>query len=142
MSIRETLKHPILLLGTILAAISLGALALGMPVGRVTEIAIYTLYGMGVAVLVSYTGLVPFGAAVFFGVANYATAIGALRWFANEPLSLLFGVVVSTVLALLLGLIVLRRRGLYFSLLTLACSQIAFEIALRWSAVAGGDNGI
>lgn len=137
-----SLRHPAILIAVVLAAVSVAVLLAGIPIGRVTEIAIYTLYGLGVAVLVSYTGLVPFGAAIFFGVANYATAIGALRWFGNELFAVVFGVVVAAVLALVLGLLVLRRRGLYFSLLTLACSQIAFEIALRWTDVTGGDNGI
>ena len=42
----------------------------------------------------------------------------------------------------LIALIILRRRGLYFSLLTLAFSQIAFEIAYKWTDVTGGENGV
>ncbi len=51
-------------------------------------------------------------------------------------------IVFSLLLALVVGAIILRRRGLYFSLLTLACSQIAFEIAFKWTAVTGGENGL
>ena len=40
------------------------------------------------------------------------------------------------------GPIILRRKGLYFSLLTLACSQIAFELAFKWTDVTGGENGL
>ena len=46
------------------------------------------------------------------------------------------------VLAAVIALIILRRRGLYFSLLTLAFSQIAFEIAYKWTDVTGGENGL
>ena len=49
--------------------------AIGAPISLITQIAIYTLYGAGVNLLVGYTGLVPFGASVFFGCASYAVAI-------------------------------------------------------------------
>ena len=45
-------------------------------------------------------------------------------------------------LAAVIALIILRRRGLYFSLLTLAFSQIAFEIAYKWTDLTGGENGL
>ena len=48
----------------------------------------------------------------------------------------------SLLLARSIALIILRRRGLYFSLLTLAFSQIAFEIAFKWTDVTGGENGL
>ncbi|MGE0233194.1 MAG: ATP-binding cassette domain-containing protein, partial [Flavobacteriaceae bacterium] len=61
----------------------------------------------------------------------------------GEPLSaLLAGAASSGLIAIILGPLILRRRGLYFSLLTLAASQIAFEIAFRWTDLTGGDNGL
>ena len=48
----------------------------------------------------------------------------------------------SLLLAAAIALIILRRRGLYFSLLTLAFSQIAFEIAYKWTDLTGGENGL
>ena len=115
---------------------------MGAPIGLITQIAIYTLYGAGVCTLVSYTGLVPFGASVFFGCASYAVAFVMLRGAPNEIVALLFCVAFSLVLAAIIALIILRRRGLYFSLLTLAFSQIAFEIAYKWTDVTGGENGV
>src|SRR5690606_16661085 len=55
---------------------------------------------------------------------------------------LAFSAVFSLALAVTLGAVILRRKGLYFSLLTLACSQIAFEIAYSWTSVTGGENGL
>jgi len=118
------------------------ALLFGAPVSRITEIAIYTLYGAGVAVLIAYTGLVPFGASVFFGLGSYAAALIMLHVSGNEIAGLAGAVLFSVALAFLLGLLVLRRRGLYFSLLTLAASQIAFEVVFRWTALTGGENGL
>ncbi|MCA8201135.1 branched-chain amino acid ABC transporter ATP-binding protein/permease [Burkholderia sp. AU33545] len=135
-------RHPVAVLTTALVLVSLALTATGTPLERATQIAIYTLYGMGVNLLVAYTGLVPFGASVFFGTATYLVAVSLLRVLGNELLALAASVLVTTVLAALIGAIVLRRRGLYFSLLTLACSQIAFEIAFKWTDVTGGENGL
>ncbi|RQS35142.1 branched-chain amino acid ABC transporter ATP-binding protein/permease [Burkholderia sp. Bp8990] len=135
-------RHPVAVLTTALVLVSLALTATGTPLERATQIAIYTLYGMGVNLLVAYTGLVPFGASVFFGTATYLVAVSLLRVLGNELLALAATVIVTTVLAALIGAVVLRRRGLYFSLLTLACSQIAFEIAFKWTDVTGGENGL
>ncbi len=134
--------NPVLLIGAVLAALTLAAPVLGLEMGKVTEIAIYVLYGAGVNLLVGYTGLVPFGASVFFGCATYFVAVPLLAGVGNEIAALAGSVLLSFVLGAALGLLILRRRGLYFSLLTLAASQIAFEIAFKWTAVTGGENGL
>ena len=129
----NALRHPVVLIGLVLVALTLHALAVGSHLSIVTEIVIYVLYGAGLNVMLGYTGLVPFGASVFFGVQ---------RFVGNEVEALVLSVVVSVLMGLALGALVLLRRGLYFSLLTLACSQIAFEVALKWSDVTGGENGL
>ncbi|WID96657.1 branched-chain amino acid ABC transporter ATP-binding protein/permease [Bosea vestrisii] len=142
MSPRTLLTHPALWVGVVLCALTALWLALGAPVGLITQIAIYTLYGMGVNLLVGYTGLVPFGASVFFGCASYAAAFFVLGRMSNDMGGLLLSVLFTLALGLVLGALILRRKGLYFSLLTLACSQIAFEVAFKWTAVTGGENGL
>ena len=140
--VRRLAIHPILLLGVVLAALTFAAPIIGLPLSKITEIAIYTLYGAAVNLLVGYTGLVPFGASVFFGCSTYLVAVALLRGIGNEFVALAACVVFSLLLGLVLGLIILRRRGLYFSLLTLAASQIAFEIAYKWTDLTGGENGL
>jgi branched-chain amino acid transport system ATP-binding protein len=135
--------HPIVVMAVVLIAGTGIALATGMPIHRITQIAIYTLYAVGVNFLIGYLGLVPFGASFFFGCASYALAIlGGSSWGGNELTGIVIALVFSLILALAVGAIILRRRGLYFSLLTLACSQIAFEIAFKWTTVTGGENGL
>ncbi len=141
------LRHPVLWTVLVLSGLSLLWALIGAPISLITQIAIYTLYGAGVCLLVSYTGLVPFGASVFFGCASYAVAFALLRGagnaiLGNEILALAFAVLFSLLLAAVIAAIILRRRGLYFSLLTLAFSQIAFEIAFKWTDVTGGENGL
>ncbi len=142
MTIPPILRHPALVTALTLTALTLLWWVIGAPISLITQIALYTLYGAGVNLLVGYTGLVPFGASVFFGCASYASAFFVLGRYGNDIVSLLFAVVFSTVLALVIGAVILRRKGLYFSLLTLAFSQIAFEIAFKWTAVTGGENGL
>ncbi len=77
------LRHPILWVFIVLVALTLLWQAIGAPVSLITQIAIYTLYGAGVNLLVGYTGLVPFGASVFFGCASYAVAI-SMRGFLRQ----------------------------------------------------------
>ena len=136
------LRHPVLWVLLVLVALTIAWDAIGAPVSLITQIAIYTLYGAGVNLLVGYTGLVPFGASVFFGCASYAVAISLRGPLGNEAEALVFAVMFSLLLAAAIAMIILRRRGLYFSLLTLAFSQIAFEIAYKWTDLTGGENGL
>jgi ABC-type branched-subunit amino acid transport system ATPase component/ABC-type branched-subunit amino acid transport system permease subunit len=139
---RRYLENPLVVLSAVFLGATGLALLFGFQLSRITEIAIYTLYGAGVNLLVGYTGLVPFGASMFFGVASYVAALTAMRMFGVEVAGLAFAVLFSMLLALLVGAVILRRRGLYFSLLTLACSQLAFEVAFKWTDVTGGENGL
>src|SRR3984885_11124530 len=136
------LRHPVLWVLFVLTGLTLLWYADNAPVSLITQIAIYTLYGAGVNLLVGYTGLVPFGASVFFGCASYAVAISMKSFAGNEAEALVFAIGFSLVLAAVIALVILRRRGLYFSLLTLAFSQIAFEVAYKWTDLTGGENGL
>jgi branched-chain amino acid transport system ATP-binding protein len=136
------LRHPILWVFLVLLGLTALWTADNAPISLITQIAIYVLYGAGVNLLVGYTGLVPFGASLFFGSASYAVAISLKTFLGNEIEALIFAVLFSILLAALIAVIILHRRGLYFSLLTLAFSQIAFEIAFKWTALTGGENGM
>ena len=139
---RRLTEQPVLIFVIVLTLATALAVMFGMQVSRITEIAIYTLYGAGVNLLIGYTGLVPFGASVFFGLASYAAALTALHGTGNEIVALAIATLFSLTLGVVLGSVILRRRGLYFSLLTLACSQLAFEVVFKWTSLTGGENGL
>lgn len=141
---KRLVSHPVVQVGAVLLALSLLTLVIPLPLGRVTQIAIYALYASGIALLIGYLGLVPFGASVFFGLGAYAAAISMLRWFptSGEWVGIVFAVVFTVIMAVPVGALILRRTGLYFSLLTLACTQICYEIAYRWTDLTGGENGL
>jgi ABC-type branched-subunit amino acid transport system ATPase component/ABC-type branched-subunit amino acid transport system permease subunit len=142
MTSNRLLGHPVLWTAVTLAALTGIWILTGSPINLITQIAIYTLYAIAVNLLVGYAGLIPFGASVFFGCASYMTAILVLHHVASAIPALVLTIIGSAVLAVLLGALILRRTGLYFSLLTLACSQIAFEVAFRWTSLTGGENGL
>lgn len=141
---KKLLTNPAFQVGAVLILLSLLTLVLPLSLSRVTQIAIMTLYVAGTAVLISYLGLLPFGASLFFGLAGYVTAISLLRWFsgANELVGLVLALAFSVALAIPVGLLILRRAGLYFALLTIACTQISYEIVFKWTSVTGGENGL
>jgi ABC-type branched-subunit amino acid transport system ATPase component/ABC-type branched-subunit amino acid transport system permease subunit len=139
---RKSFLHPILVAGIVFALLPFVLRWIGSTTTLATEIAIYALYALGFNLLLGYTGLVSFGASAFFGAASYAAGIAVLRLFDNMYFAILFGTVTAGVLGLVIGLLILRRRGIYFSLLTLAFTQLFYEIAFKWTDLTGGENGL
>ena len=118
-------------------------LTIGMTESLGTEIALFALVGLAFNLLLGYTGLLSFGHGLFFGFAAYATALSQIHWFRESfVLPLLFGVGSTALLGLAVGFFALRRRGVYFSLLTLAFTALAFFIAFRWTEFTGGESGL
>src|ERR1700742_4091047 len=140
--VRKWLLHPIVVGGVLFAVLPFLLPRIGSPASLATEIAIYALYALGFNLLLGYTGLVSFGASAFFGAASYAAGIAMIHLFDNMYLSILFGTATAAVLGLVIGLLILRRRGIYFSLLTLAFTQLFYEIAFKWTDLTGGENGL
>ena len=117
--------------------------ATGLTLTTATDVIIFAIACMGLNILVGHTGLVSFGHGAFFGLAGYAAALSQRHWFPGEIVfPALFSVVAVALFAWLAGFLILRRRGVYFSLLTLALSAMLFAIAFRWTAVTGGESGL
>ncbi len=115
----------------------------GLTMTSAVDCVLFAIAGLGLNLLLGYNGLVSFGHAAWFGLGGYALAILQLRFFPQSsliPLVLAFVVVLFS--AALIGALILRRRGVYFSLLTLAFSALTFTVAFRWTALTGGENGL
>ena len=140
--LRRALAHPLAIVGLAFALLPFGLPAIGSTVSLATEIVIYALYGIAYNLLLGYTGLVSFGPSAYFGVAGYAAGLAHLYLFRSVYPSILAGTAAAALTGLGIGLLILRRRGLYFSLLTLAFTQLFFEIAFHWTDVTGGENGL
>jgi ABC-type branched-subunit amino acid transport system ATPase component/ABC-type branched-subunit amino acid transport system permease subunit len=138
----KTPRH-LAVLALALVALPFAMRAIGMTESLGTEIALFALVGLGFNLLLGYTGLLSFGHGLFFGFAAYAAALSQLHWFRDGLLlPMLFAVAATASLGLVVGFFVLRRRGVYFSLLTLAFTALAFFIAFRWTEFTGGESGL
>jgi len=83
------------------------------------------------------------GHAAFFGAGAYAAGIASQRLATDQlPVTLGAAALVAALLALLIGVLVVRSEGIFFLMLTLALAQIVFAIAFQWTGVTGGSNGL
>ena len=88
-----------------------------------------------------FTGYASFGNSVFFGLGSYGTAIAMVQWQLPFGVGLIFGVLLSVLFALVMGLPVLRLRGHYFAIATLALSQVMTAIVSNLE-IAGRNTGL
>ena len=117
--------------------------AIGLTTDAATVVVILAMAAMGLNLLVGYTGLVSFGHSAWFGIGGYAAALSQRHWMPGQTLlPLLFGVAFTAALAWLVGVLVLRRKGVYFSLMTLALCALTFAISFRWTSLTGGEGGL
>jgi branched-chain amino acid transport system permease protein len=107
-----------------------------------TKVLIMAIFAMSLDLLVGYTGLVSFGHAAYFGLAGYALALMAPKY---EVVSLWWSlpaaVGVCALFALITGMLVLRTRGIYFIMVTLAFAQMLFFV-FHDTKIGGGSDGI
>ena len=117
--------------------------AIGLTLITATDVVIFALAVLGLNILVGWTGLTSFGHGAWFGIGAYAVAILQTRLFPGDmALPLLGALAITGCAALAAGGLILRRRGVYFSLLTLAFTAMLYAIAFRWTDLTGGENGI
>ncbi len=115
----------------------------GLTVNTACVVVIFAIAAIGLNLLVGYTGLISFGHSAWFGIGGYAAALAQKHWFAHQiAVPLIFGVLFVAALSLASGILILRRRGVYFSLLTLALAALTYTIVFRWSSLTGGEDGL
>ncbi|WP_312525857.1 branched-chain amino acid ABC transporter ATP-binding protein/permease [Paracoccus sp. (in: a-proteobacteria)] len=135
--------HPVLIAAVAALILPFALGGLGLTSSSAVEVVIFALACMGLNVLAGYTGLVSFGHGAWFGFGAYAAALTALALPGHAfALPLLAAIVSTGLVASAFGWLMLRRRGVYFSLMTLALSALGFTIAFRWTALTGGENGL
>jgi branched-chain amino acid transport system permease protein len=108
----------------------------------VAKVLVLAIFAMSLDLLVGFTGLVSFGHAAWFGVAAYAVALVAPQYeAANLWLVLPAAILASAAAAFVVGLFVLRTKGIYFIMVTLAFAQMGFYL-FHDTALGGGSDGI
>jgi branched-chain amino acid transport system permease protein len=107
-----------------------------------TQMLIYAIFAMSLDLLVGYTGLPSLGHAAYFGIAAYGAAILSLRLSAPFALAACAGIAMSVIAAALFNLLALRTSRAYYLMITLALSQLLWSLAVSWTELTGGDNGL
>jgi ABC-type branched-subunit amino acid transport system ATPase component/ABC-type branched-subunit amino acid transport system permease subunit len=133
--------------GLLLAALVLGTAPLYADytpfyLGLLTEVVVFGLFALAYDVLLGHTGVLSLGHSAFLGVAAYTTGLLLGRFRAPVEPSLLAGAAAGVLTSLLLGALVLRKRGVYLTMLTLALSQVFYYVVLMWTPVTGGTDGL
>ncbi len=108
-----------------------------------TEIIIFALYAVSYNILLGYAGLLSFGHAMFFGLGAFTAAISIIHINHLSLWScLLIAIVATTLVGFAIGGLLLRLKGAYFALLTLAFNSLFYAVATKWHSVTGGDDGL
>jgi len=100
----------------------------------------FAIFAMSLNLLLGYAGLLSFGHAAFFGASAYVTSHVIKEWQFTTEISILAGVLVSTVLGYVFGSLATRRQGIYFAMITLALAQIIAFLANQLPFTNGEDG--
>jgi branched-chain amino acid transport system permease protein len=107
-----------------------------------TRVLVLALAAMSVNFLLGFTGVLSFGHAAWFGLGAYGAGL-ALKFLAPDTwLAILAGMMLAGTAGGLLGALIMRRRGVYFAMVTIAFGQVFYFIAFQWSSLTGGDDGL
>ena len=100
------------------------------------------LAAMSLNFLLGYTGVLSFGHAAYFGLGAYGAGMTIRYLVPSTGLGILVGTLVGTIAGALIGPLIVRLRGVYFAMVTIAFGQVFYFIAFRWNSVTGGDDGL
>lgn len=133
--------------GGLLALFLLGVVLLPLLASPFTlrlanVIGMFALVVMGLVLLTGYAGLASLGQAAFMGTGAYTAAIVASRFGVNPWLALVAGIVLSVIIAWLIGLVTLRLKGHFLALATLAWGLVITGVLRNWIPVTGGSTGL
>jgi branched-chain amino acid transport system ATP-binding protein len=117
--------------------------AIGLTLTTATVVVILCIAVLGLNLLMGFTGLVSFGHAAWFGMGGYAAALLQKNFLPGHFILPVIGsVIIMAAMATVVGWLILRRRGVYFALLTLAFTALIFTVSYRWTALTGGEDGL
>ncbi|WP_298258417.1 branched-chain amino acid ABC transporter ATP-binding protein/permease [Bradyrhizobium sp.] len=117
---------------------------IGFAPNTANRILVWGLFGLGFDILFGFTGLLSFGQSAFYGTGGFVAAYLLTRaGFPNVMLALVIGMIAAAAVGYLVGLIALRRTGIYFAMITVAIAEVFFFVEFNpladWT---GGENGL
>jgi branched-chain amino acid transport system permease protein len=107
-----------------------------------SEMLIFAIFALGFDIVFGYTGLLSFGHAMFFGIGAYGTALVLIKFIPSLFAGLLVSAILAQAVAFIVGSLSIKRRGIYFVMITLAFCQMLYFIAFKWTGLTGGDSGL
>jgi branched-chain amino acid transport system permease protein len=107
-----------------------------------SKVLIYAIATMGLNIVLGFTGGLSFGQAAYFGLGAYGAGMTLNYLAPSTPLAILIGTLAGGLAATLLGPLVMRRRGIYFAMVTIAIGQLFYFVMVRWNNVTGGEDGL
>lgn len=134
--------RPMLILFALLVSLPLWIGAVGLYQYLGIEIAVWMIYALGFNLLLGYTGLPSFGHGAYFGVGAYAFGLVQLRVVESLWLGLAAGILAAAAAGALVAGLISHRRGIYYALMTIACAQVFWFVAVKWHSVTGGEDGL
>jgi branched-chain amino acid transport system permease protein len=129
----------------VLLSVALASIPLWAPrfwIYIATQALIFAIFAMSLDLLVGYSGLPSFGHAAFYGIGAYACALLALGHVDGLLPLLLAGAAAAGLAALPIGALSLRTSGIYFLMLTLAFAQMLWGLAVNWTSLTRGTDGL
>ena len=106
------------------------------------RVLVFGLAAMGLNLLLGFTGVLSFGHAAYFGLGAYGAGL-TLRYLVHStPLAMLAGTLLGGLAGTLFGLLIVRRRGVYFAMCTIAFGQLWYYLAYSWNDFTGGFDGL
>ena len=106
----------------------------------VMKVLCFALFACAFNLLLGYAGLLSFGHATFFGGAAYFTAYAVKEWGLPPEVGILIGVAGAACLGLVMGIVAIRRQGIYFAMITLALSYMFYFFCLQAEFTKGEDG--
>ncbi len=110
------------------------------------KIALFATLAASYDVVIGYTGIVSFGHAMYFGIGAYAVALALGKLggvtYGHLGLGFLAGALISAAVAALIGAFSLRVKALFFAMITLAFAEFALILAVQWTPLTGGEDGL
>lgn len=138
LAVSRLARHPLARLAAVLLVLPLINPSKTLSI----QILIWGLFAVSYNLLLGYTGLLSFGHATFFGIGSYAAGLFLKHVAPSALVSLVLGLLVAALAAFVVGWFCLRRRGVYFAMLTLAFGQMVYFVGFQWTGLTGGDDGL
>lgn len=135
-------QTPNALVWAVLLTMPLWINAVGGYTDLATHVVALALAAMALNFLLGFTGVLSFGHAAYFGLGAYGTAMTIKYLLPSTPLAIVVGVLVGTLAGALIGALIVKLRGVYFAMVTIAFAQVFYFITFRWNSVTGGDDGL